>query len=90
MNGGSHSMALNQQQQLSTQPQMMMPGVDHQLLQQQQRMWTPNGPADHLGRPFYQAPMPGQPNSNQGGCVHCFTVFWFSFFALITVFEPTF
>ncbi|KAI6177174.1 Mediator of RNA polymerase II transcription subunit 15 [Aphelenchoides bicaudatus] len=64
MNGSAHNMSLNQQQP-QMHNQMMMPGMDHQMIQQQQRMWTPNGPTDQMGRPLYNQ-APGQMSSNQG------------------------
>lgn len=68
MNGGAHHMPLNQQQSLPSQQPMMMAGngVDQQMIQQQQRMWTPNGPMDQHGRPLYQTPIGGQMHPNSG------------------------
>lgn len=75
MNGSAHNMSLNQQQP-QMHNQMMMPGMDHQMIQQQQRMWTPNGPTDQMGRPLYNQ-APGQMSSNQGKLFVHFGVFLF-------------
>jgi hypothetical protein len=58
MNGGHH-MPLAQQHSMSAQQH-----VDPQMMQQQQRMWTPNGPTtDQHGRSLYQ----NQMHPSQGG-----------------------
>ncbi|KAI6235392.1 Mediator of RNA polymerase II transcription subunit 15 [Aphelenchoides besseyi] len=66
MTNGQH-LPMHAQSSLSHQQSMGMSGVDQQMMQQQQRMWTPNGPADQMGRPLYPQGMPNQmANSQQG------------------------
>lgn len=62
------------QQQQQPQP---FPSVEAQMMQQQQRMWTPTGPADQLtGRPLY--PMGNQAPQGKHHLLILFTVSIFS------------